>query len=178
MNNPYERCPTLETAHFALRLVSDADAVDLLSCYSDPQAQRFFNADRCSGDFCMHAIEDMKACIEAWLHAYAQQDYIRFSIVDKVHSKAVGTIEMFGYKGKYKVKTGILRVDVASSYENEACLNELFQVCNTHFFDLFEVDTIATKAIPLAVERRRVLAGLDFREGKVYEGEHYFLSTK
>ena len=37
---------------------------------------------------------------------------------------------------------------------------------------------IATKAIPQAVERRNVLLKIDFCEGKVYEGEHYYLRSK
>lgn len=178
MTNPYEICPTFETEHFVLRLVSEEDAEGLLKCYSDSKAQKIFNSDRCTGDFCMYAIEDIKACINAWLYAYSQQDFIRFSIVDKSLSTAIGTVEMFGYTGKYKVKTGILRVDVSSEYENPDHLNEIFRVCNENFFDLFEVDTIATKAIPLAVQRRSALSHIGFREGDAYEGEHYFLSTK
>jgi hypothetical protein len=85
---------------------------------------------------------------------------------------------MFGYVGKYKNKTGILRVDVSSEYENVEYLSEIFSVCNENFFDLFEVDIIATKAIPQAVERRKTLVNLDFCEGKVYEGEHYYLRSK
>nr|WP_312292168.1 hypothetical protein [Clostridium chromiireducens] len=85
---------------------------------------------------------------------------------------------MFGYVGKYKIKTGILRVDVSSEYENVDYLNEIFNVCDENFFDLFEVDIIATKAIPQAVERRNTLIKNDFCEGKVSEGEHYYLRSK
>jgi hypothetical protein len=37
---------------------------------------------------------------------------------------------------------------------------------------------IATKAIPQAVERRNTLIKNDFCEGKVSEGEHYYLRSK
>lgn len=90
----------------------------------------------------------MVQCIKAWLYAYSQHEFIRFAIIDKSLSQAIGTVEMFGYVGKYKNKTGILRVDVSSEYETIDYLSELFNVCNAHFFDLFEVDLIATKAIP------------------------------
>jgi RimJ/RimL family protein N-acetyltransferase len=178
MKNPYEICPTFETKSFVLRLVSEEDSEGLLKCYSDNKAQKIFNSDRCTGDFCIHKIEDMLQCIKAWLYAYSQQEFIRFAIIDKSLSKAIGTVEMFGYVGKYKNKTGILRVDVSSEYENVDYLSEIFSVCNEYFFDLFEVDIIATKAIPQAVERRNTLLKIDFCEGKVYEGEHYYLSSK
>ncbi len=178
MTDSYEICPTFETESFILRLVSEDDSEALLSCYSDSKAQKFFNSDRCSGDFCMDKIEDMRLCVRAWREAYSQRDYVRFAVIDKSLSRAIGTVEMFGYVGTYKIKTGILRVDVRSDYERERYLGELFAVCSENFFDLFEVDTIATKAIPLAVERRNALMKREFREGSVYEGTHYFLRSR
>ena len=178
MNSPYESCPTFETENFILRLVSEGDSENLLKCYSDINAQKFFNSDKCSGDFCMNKIEDMSLCIKAWVWAYSQQEFVRFSVVDKSLSRAIGTVEMFGNIGKSKTRTGILRVDVSSKYENASCLNEIFGVCNDNFFDLFDVDTIATKAIPQAVERRITLQKINFHEGDTYEGEHYFLRSR
>ncbi len=178
MKNPYELCPTFETKSFILRLVSEEDYEGLIKCYSDSKSQKIFNSDRCTGDFCIYLIEDMLQCIKAWLYAYSQQEFIRFSIIDKSLSIAIGTVEMFGYIGKYKNKTGILRVDVSSEYENVDHLSEIFSVCNENFFDLFEVDIIATKAIPQAVERRNTLLKINFCEAKEYEGEHYYLRSK
>lgn len=178
MKDIYKICPTFETESFILRLVSEEDSEGLLRCYSDSNAQKIFNSDRCTGDFYIYTIEDMLQCIKAWTYAYSQQEFIRFAIIDKSLSKAIGTVEMFGYVGKYKIKTGILRVDVSSEYENVDYLKEIFSICNENFFDLFEVDMIATKAIPQAVERRNVLLKIDFCEGKVYEGEHYYLRSK
>lgn len=178
MKNPYENCPTFETQSFILRLVSEHDSDDLLKCYSDKKAQKFFNADRCTGDFCIYKIEDMLSCIKAWLWAYSEQEFIRFSIIDKSINKTIGTIEMFGYIGKYENKTGILRVDVSSEYENVDYLVEILKKCNENFFDLFEVDTIATKAIPEAIERRKALLTSNYYVDKEYDREHYFLNTK
>lgn len=178
MKNPYEVCPTFETESFILRLVSENDSEGLLRCYSDSKAQKLFNSDRCTGDFCIYKIEDMLLCTKAWLWAYSQQEFIRFAIIDKSLSKAIGTVEMFGYVGKYRNKTGILRVDVSSEYEDSQYLNEIFSVSIVEFYDLFEVDMIATKAIPQAVERRNALLVNNFCEGSVYEGDHYFLRSK
>jgi hypothetical protein len=176
--NPYKTCPIYETDNFTIRLVSEDDSEDLLKCYSDRKAQKYFNSDKCTGDFCMYAIEDMINCIKAWLYAYSQQEFIRFSIIDKSHSTAIGTIEMFGSVGKYDNTAGILRVDVSSEYETVPRLSEIFCVCNDNFFDLFEVDIIATKAIPQAFERRNALLNNEFCEGKADEGEHYFIKSK
>jgi len=177
MKNPYEMCPTFETESFILRLVSEEDSEGLLKCYSDSKAQKFFNADKCMGDFCMYKIEDMLNCIRAWLYAYSQQEFVRFAIIDKSLSTAIGTVEMFGYVGKFQTKTGILRVDLSSAYENVHYLSQIFGICSKNFFDLFEVDTIATKAIPQAVDRRTALLNNDFSDGKAYEGEFYFLRS-
>ena len=178
MQNPYETSPSFETDKFILRLVSEEDSEDLLKCYSDSEAQNVFNADRCTGNFCIYKIEDMLLCIKAWLDAYSQQEFIRFAIIDKVTSKAIGTVEMFGHVGKHKNKTGILRLDVTSEYEKQNHLKELFGICTNNFFDLFDVDAIATKAIPLATERRNTLLKMNFRECKKDEGDHYFLRIR
>lgn len=174
MKSPYEMCPTFETESFILRLIAEEDAEGLLACYSDSKAQQFFNTDNCSGDFCMYKIEDMLNCIKAWLYAYAQQEFVRFAIVDKLSGKTIGTAEMFGYVGAYKTRTGILRVDVVSGYEKTRYLNEILHIANENFFDVFEVDTIATKASPQAVERRNSLAQAGFCEDKAFERPYYF----
>ena len=46
--DPYEICPTYESEHFFLRLVSLDDADDLLPCYSDLTVQELFNNDNCT----------------------------------------------------------------------------------------------------------------------------------
>jgi len=91
MNNPYEKCPAFETPHFTLRLVSEADAEDLLVCYADPKAQELFNIDNFSHICNFYTAEAMAECIGFWLTAYAQKAFVRFSIMDKSTHKAVGT---------------------------------------------------------------------------------------
>jgi hypothetical protein len=63
--------------------------------YSDPVAQKFFNADNCVFPFNFNTIEEMENCIRFWLQC---NDFVRLSIVDKHGEKAVGTIEMFSGK--------------------------------------------------------------------------------
>jgi len=178
MENIYKTCPSFESQSFIIRLVNRDDASDLLSCYSDLKAQVLFNDDNCPVDFNIYTIDKMKQYIDIWLDAYNQEDYIRFAIVDKLHDKAVGTIEMFGMVGKYKTDTGILRVDIASNYENLSILKEIIDVCVFNFYIMFGVKTIATKAIDTAASRIKVLKETGFVK-KDFDGrQHYYLRSQ
>lgn len=168
--DPYDRCPVLETDRFMLRLVQVADADELLLCYSDPDAQRFLNADNCTSDFRYSTVPEMLACIGGWLRAYQAHDFVRWGIIDKRTSRAIGTIEMFGDKGKW----GVLRVDLAADYETEAFLDELFGLAKEHFFKLFKVDKMLTKAVPAAIARTAALRKNGFMPAEFAGREHYY----
>ena len=176
--NPYKQCPTFETEHFTLRLVDLEDAKDLLTCYSDPNAQRFFNVDNFPIDCTFNTVDEMAKYIKFWLAEYADEMYVRFSIIDKKSKKTIGTAEMFGTVGKYMSDPGILRIDIASSYESKSFLKEILSVCVKEFYELFKVRTIATKAIPEAVERVLALQDMGFCTGDFNEREHYYLRSK
>ena len=178
MSNPYIKCPILETQNFILRLVSEDDAEDLLACYSDPRAQEFFNIDNFPIDCRFNTTGEMLKCIKIWLVEYSQEAYVRFAIVDKSISKAVGTIEMFGMVGEYKVDTGILRIDIASKYENKLFLKELLSVCIENFYDLFMVKNIVTKAIKQAVSRIEALDELGFQASDFNGRKHYYRHSR
>jgi hypothetical protein len=90
----------------------------------------------------------------------------------------VGTIEMFGMVGVYKVNRGILRVDIISEYEKEKYLSEIFGVCIDEFFDEFAVELIATKAIPMAECRINSLLGLGFEPYDFPERQNYYIYSK
>ena len=174
--DPYEVCPVLETARFMLRLVAMDDAADLMACYSDTATQELFNADNCSSDFRYATVAEMADCIQSWINAYQARNFIRFAIIDKEISRAIGTIEMFS-SGNFG---GVLRLDIASAHETEACLTELVSLCIAEFHDMFQVKRMVTKAIPAAVERVRVLQTLGFepisfkRSSEAKPSEHYW----
>ena len=48
--NIYEKCPTLESEKFIIRLFKDEDCDDLLKVYSDKNALPILNSDKCDGD--------------------------------------------------------------------------------------------------------------------------------
>jgi len=174
MENPYVRCPVFETDHFILRLIRPDDTEELLRCYSDPQAQKIFNADNCTGDFHMHTAAEMGECVAAWIRAYEQEEYVRFAIVAKALDKAVGTVEMFGMVGVYQSPVGILRLDICSEYERKAFLDELFALCVNEFFPLFGVEQILHKTVPAADERVQVLEKYGFQPCEIPERAHYW----
>jgi len=171
--NPYDFCPELETDYFRLRLVRESDAEDLLLCYSDPHVHCILNSDNCTSDFKYSTVNEMLDCIRFWLNEYQERGFVRWSIVDRDSGKAAGTIEMFGDRDKW----GILRVDVAANYEERALLSELFGLAKRHFFTLFKVDTILTKAVPEAIERIAALQDSGYIPTEAAGREHYYICT-
>jgi len=73
---------------------------------------------------------------------------------------------------------GVLRVDIASAYESKANFKELLDVCIENFYDLFQAHAIATKAIPLAVDRIEILLEAGFDAGGFKGREHYYLRER
>ena len=162
--NPYQQCPVFQSDHFQLRLIRSEDVQDLLSCYADPLAAPLFNSDNCTSDFIYHTLEEMQECVGFWLECYTLGAFIRFSIIDLSTQKAVGTIECFAKPEPFEKlgKVAVLRVDLASAYENTAMLSELMQLIDDHFYECFAVDTIVTKAVQLAQARVSVLSDLGY----------------
>ncbi|MDD7794442.1 GNAT family N-acetyltransferase [Clostridium sp. 'White wine YQ'] len=154
----YEKCPVYESEKFIFRMVEEKDAEDLLECYSDLNAFKFFNSDNCTSDFFYKTLEEMKECIKFWIDQYKDKYYVRFSIVDKQRYKAIGTIEFYDRKVSYKdiSKVGVLRLDLASKYEKEELITDILDIVINNLCEAFEVENIITKAIPDA--RERILA--------------------
>lgn len=173
-HNPYIKCPVFETESFIVRLVSEEDVVDLLTCYSDTNAWPIFNSDTCTSNFVYNTSKEMRDCVKLWIDSYVKKEYIRFSIIDKHSNKAVGTIEMFGTVGKYKTYRGTLRLDIASKYEEPEYLNELFSLCLKEFFNLFSVNQIVTKAMPEATNRISILKKSGFTVYDFPERDNYW----
>ena len=82
--NIYEKCPTLESEKFIMRLFRDEDVDDLLQVYSDKLALPFFNSDNRDGDNFYYATKErMTDAIGFWHMAYENGWFVRMSIVDK-----------------------------------------------------------------------------------------------
>jgi RimJ/RimL family protein N-acetyltransferase len=179
-SDPYKKCPVFVTEHFTLRLVSEEETEDLLCCYADPQTQKIINADNCWGGYDdVSTLEMMQSNVEKWIEAYKYSAFIRFAILDNEKQKAVGTVEMFGDGFIMKEKLGgILRIDIASPYETQEYISELLSLANEQFFALFNVEAIATKAIPDAKERIAALLSAGYKPFEWEAGrEHYYIKT-
>ncbi|MEK8212810.1 MULTISPECIES: GNAT family N-acetyltransferase [unclassified Paenibacillus] len=177
--DPYTNCPVYETERFTVRKVLLEDAADLLKCYADPVSMPLFNSDNCHTDFKMSTVDEMRECIHSWLEAYQRRAYVRFSIVDKRNGKAVGTIEFFSKNdaGSHVNPTGILRLDLASKYEDEDLLCEMIGLPDG-FRECFEFEGILTKAMPLADQRIGALQRCGYRKVKnkaVLPYDYYYI---
>lgn len=96
MRNVYKICPQFENEKYFLRLVIEDDYKDLLKVYSDKKSVPFFNSDNCGGDDFYYTTENrMKEAIKYWLWEYSRQGFVRWSVIDKNISEAIGTIELF-----------------------------------------------------------------------------------
>lgn len=160
----YERCPEFASPRFLLRQVRMEDWADLLTVYSDPASVPLFNADNCIGDFYMTREQDMKNCISFWLQEYGMRYYIRWSVVDRAASRAVGTIELFHRTaGDFYNHVGLLRLDLRSDYETEDVICEILSCLLPPAFGLFDCETMASKIRPLGHIRREALSRMGFR---------------
>lgn len=162
--NIYEVCPEIDNSNYKIRFVSMEDCDDLLKVYSDKAAVRFFNSDNCNGDdFHYTTRERMEQAIDFWLFSYKNGYFVRFSIIDKKTSSAIGTFEIFKRTADdYFNDCGLLRLDISSSYENSGAINEILEMITKPIFEWFGCSMIATKAIPEAVERISALENNGF----------------
>lgn len=164
--SPYEKCPVYETDSFIIRFIQVHDTKDLVACYADPGAARYFNADNCHHNFICNSLQEMKQYVEYWIAEYKRKGFVRWSVVDREKNKAIGTIEMFAWPKTHDIyqKIGVLRIDLASEYEKVKYIGEIVEIAVKHFYDGFIVDHIITKAIPAAGERISALRKNKFTE--------------
>ncbi|MDF9842282.1 MULTISPECIES: GNAT family N-acetyltransferase [unclassified Paenibacillus] len=167
ITDPYTSCPVYETGSFSLRLVRMDDAADLLRCYSDPESIPLFNSDNCLYGFSMNTLEEMGRCIEAWLAEFRARGFVRFSIVEQTSERVIGTVEFFTRKlgqGDEKGEAGILRLDLASEYEQSGVLSEMIELVEQQFPQHFTFSGLLTKAVKQAVQRVAVLQKLGYHK--------------
>ena len=164
MSNVYEKCPVFENEKWLLRFVVKEDSDDLIEVYGDKAALPFFNSDNCHGDnFYYPTRERMAQAVDFWLYSYREKWFVRWTIIDKMCGKAIGTIEMFHRLSEDAFNhVGLLRLDVRSDYEKADILAELFSLCVPPAYDLFDCDTFVTKIPIYAVERAAGAAQFGF----------------
>lgn len=164
MTDVYEKVPVFESSRYLLRFVEKKDAEDLLAVYGDKSALPFFNSDNCHGDnFYYPDLERMSKAIDFWLYSYAEKFFVRWSILDKLTSRAVGTIELFNRQAADAFDNcAVLRLDVRSDFENERALSDIASLILKDTKELFASEKIITKIPIYAVERKAAFERLGF----------------
>ena len=178
MMNVYDSCPTFEDERFLLRFVKQEDADNLLKVYSDKNALPFFNSDNCDGDnFYYPDSERMKNAINFWMRSYQTKWFVRWTILDKNISDAIGTIEMFHRIADDDFNhVGVMRLDVRSGYEKADILKNLFELSIPSAYDLFDCNEIITKIPVYAVERINAAQSCGFTKSEkllIGTNDHY-----
>lgn len=168
MTDVYKKCPVFEDDNYLLRFVDEKDADDLLEVYSDKNALPFFNSDNCNGDnFYYPTKEKMLEAIRFWVSSYETKWFVRFTIIDKTISKAVGTVELFHRESDDAFNgDGVLRLDVKSDYEKESVLFNIISLIIPPAFKLFNCNEIITKAPNYAIERIRAIQKFGFTKSE------------
>ncbi|GKX66657.1 GNAT family N-acetyltransferase [Inconstantimicrobium mannanitabidum] len=163
--NVYEQCPIYEKELITLRKTSKEDVEDLLKCYSDEKAVPLFNSDNCNGDdFHYITMERMQKAVDFWEFSYANKYFVRWTVILNNTNEKIGTIEMFhaSAEGDFN-HYGILRIDLQSKYEIQSIIEDILDVSNEFFYELFGVEVVLTKAIPEASERILALKSSGFK---------------
>lgn len=178
MSSVYQNCPEYENENFKLRFVMKSDSSDLLEVYSDKNALPFFNSDNCHGDnFYYHTQEKMDAAIDFWHDSYKEKWFVRWAIIDKTSSKAIGTIELFHRIADDDFNhVGVLRLDLRSDYESATAINEILSIIVPPAFGLFECDEIISKVPLYAIERALAFSDYGFQQSNrllIGSNDHY-----
>lgn len=166
--NIYDKCPILENERFTIRLFQTADCNDLLKVYSDLNALPFFNSDNCDGDTFYYATKErMAQALDFWKLSYENGWFVRMSIVDKVASSVIGTVELCLRVSEDKFDhMGILRVDVRSDYEREDALYAIFSLVTPKLDEMLGCKGVLTKAPIYAVERIKAIQKAGFEKSE------------
>ena len=166
MPNVYEHCPKFESGEFLLRLVDKSDTENLLSVYSDKNSLPFFNSDNCHGDnFYYPTKAKMEQAVAFWLESYKTRWFVRWVIVDKTSSKAIGTIELFKRASEDKFDgMGVLRLDLKSEYEKEDVIKAILKLIILPAYELFDCKEIITKVPNYAIERLSAVSDIGFKK--------------
>jgi len=180
--NVYEYCPILKGEFITLKQTTLEDAEELLICYSDKKAVELFNSDNCNGDdFYYTTMERMTQAINFWDFSYKNKYFVRWTIILNTTNEKIGTIEMFHREAEDEFNHhGILRLDLQSKYELEKYIDDILEITNQNFFELFAVEFILTKAIPEADERIKSLKKKAYSplNKKMVSYDDYFIREK
>lgn len=169
-NNLYINCKEFKEDDITLSLLKKEDIDDLLICYSDAKATKYFNKDNCNGDdFYYLTHERMKQAVDFWLFSYANRYFIRYTI--RYQNNIIGTIELFeSVENEKYAPYGLLRIDLASPYEKEKIIKSILNIVIKQISFNFGMNYIITKGFD-SYERIKALEDLGFTKiGEDFKG--------
>lgn len=148
--NPFEKCPVYETDNLIFTKVKEEDAEELFECYSDLITISHMNNDNCGGDWDVSTIDIVKKGIRGWESEFDAKFYIRWSVTHKQTKGIIGTIEIAPVPNTTRFldgvcETGILRIDILSSFEDEEVFSEILKMTKDNFYMDFDIENIVTK---------------------------------
>jgi len=162
---PDGKIPVYETEHFLLRQVKMKDAADLVECYGTPTLAVQGSAHGCiigPGGYGSKTKKEMQAFIRFWQKEYRERKYVRWSVIDRQSSMAVGTIEGGSYDIPSEGTGVMLMIDLVAPYETEVYVPELLQLIIDNFYALFKADVLVIYGMPGADVRLNALAAAGF----------------
>lgn len=165
MKSVYEVCPSFENELFLLRPLENSDVCDLVEVYSDKTALPYFNCDNCHGDnFYYPDIETMTKALDFWINSYKNRWFVRWTIVDKLKDKAIGTIELFHREAEDSFNhVGVLRIDLGSAYEEKSTILSILELIVPPAYEMFDCEEVITKVPLYAVERTKAAEMYGFK---------------
>lgn len=176
--DPYVDDTLLAAGRFSLRRVKEEDAQALLTCYADPRAWPFFNADNCSGHFMFETLDVMERSIRIWVMCHDTRQFVRYTLLDA--GIPFGTVEFCPRRDLHPVygRVSIVRVDVDPAHEETEPIHDILGCVIRDMMPAFRVDALITKAVPQAGERIDALVRAGFvhtEDPLLARFEHYFL---
>ena len=129
---------------------------------------------------CMTVVDGIKNHYpDAEIHWIARKDMSSFLAMDDRITKIWGFDRKAGFKGLWKQakelkkekfdyvgKVGLLRIDLHSDYETQTRITEILEMIDNNFPEAFEINSIITKAVPLAENRIKALTGKNYQKLK------------
>ena len=155
-----------EAVDFSLRDLTLDDWKELIVVYKEAMCIPFFNSDNCHGDIFYYPNEaKMKKAISFWLDSTKKGHFTRKVIIDNSNNRAIGTIEYYVRSGEENYNNAIvLRVDVHRYYEKKKPLVKILRLAMKEAFASCVCNSLITKGWEYAVERRKALQFLGFKE--------------
>lgn len=165
--NPFEKCPVYETDNLIFIKVKEEDAEELFECYSDLITVSHMNNDNCGGDWDISTIGIVKKGIRGWESEFDAKFYIRWSVTHKHTKRIIGTIEIAPVPNTTRFldgvcQTGILRIDILSSFEKVEIFSEILKMAKDNFYMEFDIKNIVTKATTDGLPRTLALKNNSF----------------